>query len=89
MESLSYYINQCKKNFNKRQYEQFINPLMMKMEELFDTKLKNDRKDIINAIYTNMKIKVNQLKESTQEGYDIIDVADLLSIIDNEKSKLL
>lgn len=61
----------------------------MKMEELFDTKLKNDRKDIINAIYTNMKIKVNQLKESTQEGYDIIDVADLLSIIDNEKSKLL
>lgn len=76
-------IKLAQKNFNKRQYEQFILPIIQSIEDKFNKEEKIKNKLIWNNIYTSLMATINTKAESiNDENY--ISIKELDSLLQQE-----
>jgi hypothetical protein len=90
MASLQNYITSCQSRFNRRDYEQFILPIIkLFQQEINLTNKKVLNKITINQYVENVKVRINIDKETLKDQSEIIEVDKLLKILEEEKNTLI
>jgi acetolactate synthase small subunit len=90
MATIQDYISSCQRRFNRRDYEQFILPII----KLFELQLNNINKQPLNRItlttyVNNVMARVTNKKEKLINEEEVINIQELNSILEEEKSLII
>lgn len=90
MRSYSELLEDAQRHFNRREFEQFINPLLQLQAETFEKTMKLQVKGLIDKFYYETLYRVNNNSEElVGDTKRIIDVDELKLIFESVKATII
>ena len=80
-------MNKARRAFNRREFEQFIEPLLQTQAAKYEAERNNFVKDKIKSILFSVSTRAKHYTEELAGGKKVLALETLEQIIDSEKAK--
>jgi hypothetical protein len=88
-ESLEQLIKYAKLRFNRRDYEQFVSPIIKRLTESNNAIKGQNRTEALTKYISAISSEINNQKEQLQDKREIIEISCLYNILDTKKGDIL